>query len=302
MKKLLEEKSSIPEEGSTSLVPLDPLSAYLAEIKKYKPLSMEEERDIAIRYRETGDVEAAYVLVTSNLQNVVNIAMTFRREFQNLLDLIQEGNIGLMQAVKKFDPFKGIRLPAYASWWIKAYILKYILDNWRLVKVGTTNMRRKLLYNLQREKQRLEEAGFYPTTKLLADKFGTSEADIVDVEMSIGASDISLEAPIGEGGRAYTVADTMPSGEDLIEDSSSMNQIRKLVKAQVDNIKKKLNDREIDILEKRIMADTPATLQEIGDKFGITREAVRQIEKKLLKQVRNLIQKEVPDAVDWESR
>lgn len=302
MKKLLEEKSSIPEETSTSLVPLDPLSAYLAEIKKYKPLSMEEERDIAIRYRETGDVEAAYVLVTSNLQNVVNIAMTFRREFQNLLDLIQEGNIGLMQAVKKFDPFKGIRLPAYASWWIKAYILKYILDNWRLVKVGTTNMRRKLLYNLQREKQRLEEAGFYPTTKLLADKFGTSEADIVDVEMSIGASDISLEAPLGEGGRAYTVADTMPSGEELIEDRSSMNQIRELVKAQVDNIKKKLNEREIEILEKRIMADTPATLQEIGDKFGITREAVRQIEKKLLRQVRNLIQKEVPDAVDWESR
>jgi RNA polymerase sigma-32 factor len=301
MKKLLEEKASVREKAPTSLVSLDPLSAYLAEIKKYKPLSAEEERDIAIQYQETGDVEAAYILVTANLQHVVNIAMSFRREFQNLLDLIQEGNIGLMQAVKKFDPFRGIRLPAYASLWIKAYILKYILDNWRLVKVGTTNVRRKLLYNLQKEKNRLEEAGFYPTTKLLAEKFGTSEENIVQVGQSIGASDISLEAPLGEDDNASRVIDILPSGEESLENRSSMKQIRELVKTQINIIKTKLNEREIEILEKRVMAENPSTLQEIGDKFGVTREAVRQIEKKLLNQIRNLIQKEVPDAVDWES-
>lgn len=233
MNKLLEEKSSAPEESPNQLVPLDPLAAYLAEIRKYKPLSAEEEHELAVRYRETGDVESAYVLVTSNLQQVVAIAMTFKREFQNLLDLIQEGNIGLMHAVKKFDPFRGIRLPTYASWWIKAYILKYILDNWRLVKVGTTNIRRKLLYNLRKEKQKLEEAGFYPSTRLLAEKFGTSETNIVAVERSIGATDVSLQAPAGgEDGRSMVI-DILPSEEESLEDRLSARQIRELVKNKV---------------------------------------------------------------------
>lgn len=301
MSKLLEEKTGQKDGSVTSLAPLDPLTAYLAEIKKYKPLSAEEEKALALRFREENDVEAAYVLVTSNLQQVVAIAMTFRREFQNLLDLIQEGNIGLMQAVKKFDPLKGIRLPTYASWWIKAYILKYILDNWRLVKVGTTNVRRKLLYNLQKEKKRLEEEGFFPTTKLLAERFGASEEDIVDVERSIGASDLSLDAPVGDGEGQTRVMDVVPLDEASVEDFSSAKQMRELVRSKLDSFKKILDEREIEILEKRIMEENPATLQEIGDKFGVTREAVRQIEKKLLKQLKNYIQKEIPDAVHWES-
>ncbi len=298
MEKLLEEKSSITEEKSTSLIPLDPLAAYLAEIKQYKPLSADEEREIAIRYKEENDVEAAYILVTSNLQQVVTIAMTFKRDFQNILDLIQEGNIGLMQAVKKFDPFKGNRLPTYASWWIKAYILKYILDNWRLVKVGTTNVRRKLLYNLQKEKERLEEAGYYPTTKLLAEKFGASETDIVAVEKSIGASDISLDSPMGKDDDSLRLMDTLPSQEESVEAGFAAKQIREKVKDTVDSLKGKMNNRELEVLENRIMAESPLTLQEIGDKFGVTREAVRQIEKKLLKQIKNLLKKEMPDVSD----
>jgi len=300
MNKLLEEKYKKDTEEVTSLAPLDPLAAYLAEIK-YKPLSAEEEKSLALRFREEGDVDAAYVLVTSNLQQVVAIAMTFRREFQNLLDLIQEGNIGLMQAVKKFDPLRGIRLPTYASWWIKAYILKYILDNWRLVKVGTTNVRRKLLYNLQREKERLEGEGFFPTTKLLAEKFGASETDIIAVEKSIGASDISLDAPVGDGDGQTRVMDTLSLEEASVEDFSSAKQMRDLVKSKIEILKAELDEREIEILEKRIMEENPATLQEIGDKFGVTREAVRQMEKRLLKQIKAFIQKEIPDAVDWES-
>lgn len=301
MTELLDEKSAVPEEKSTSLVPLDPLAAYLAEIKKYTPLSAEEEREIAIRYKKTGDVEAAYVLVTSNLQQVVNIAMSFRREFQNMLDLIQEGNIGLMQAVKKFDPFKGIRLPTYASWWIKSYILKYMLDNWRLVKVGTTNVRRKLLYNLKKEKEKLEQAGHYPTTKLLAEKFGASEADVIAVEKSIGASDVSLSAPVGKEDSGSVMADILPSGDESVEESYITKEARDILKEKIGVLKGNLNERELDILKERIMADEPATLQEIGDKFNITREAVRQVEKKLLKKIKSFIKKEIPDVDNWES-
>ena len=151
--------------GSDALAPLDPLTAYINEIRQYTELSEEEEKELALHYQETGDVQAAYKLITDNLMLVVKIAMTFRREWQNVMDLIQEGNVGLMKAVKNFDPFRGVRLPAYASWWIKAYILKYILDNWRLVRVGTTNARRKLLYNLQKEKAKLEEQGFTASTQ-----------------------------------------------------------------------------------------------------------------------------------------
>ena len=135
-----------------SLVPLDPFSAYLQEVRKYSLLTEEEEKELAIRYKETGDLDSAYKLTTANLMLVIKIAMTFKREWQNLMDLIQEGNVGLMKAVKNFDPFRGVRLSAYATWWIKSYILKHILDNWRLVRVGTTNSRRKLLFNLKREK------------------------------------------------------------------------------------------------------------------------------------------------------
>ncbi len=302
MTNLPEDKSTDPGKTSTSLAPLDPLAAYLAEIKKYRSLSAEEEHELAKRHRETGDVEAAYILVTSNLQQVVAIAMTFKREFQNLLDLIQEGNIGLMQAVKKFDPFKEIRLSTYASWWIKAYILKYILDNWRLVKVGTTNVRRKLLYNLKKEKERLEEAGCYPTTKLLAEKFGASETDIVAVERSIGASDISLDSPIREGDGKTRYMDSLSTGEESVEERSIAKQIRDLVRNKIEELKGKLSHREIEILEKRILAENPATLQEIGNRFGVTREAVRQMEKKLLKHIKSKLKKEVPGIEDWESR
>ena len=127
-----------------SLVPLDPFTAYLQEVKKYPLLSADEEKELGVRYKETGELESAYKLTTANLMLVIKIAMTFKREWQNLMDLIQEGNVGLMKAVKNFDPFRGVPLSAYATWWIKSYILKHILDNWRLVRVGTTNSRRKL--------------------------------------------------------------------------------------------------------------------------------------------------------------
>lgn len=290
----LEKKQKKTEQ---SLVVLDPVQAYINEIKCYLELTAEEELALAVKYRKNGDPDIAYKLVTSNLMLVVRIAMKFKREFQNLLDLIQEGNTGLMHAVKKFDPFKGVRLPAYATWWIKAYILKYIMDNWRMVKVGTTNTRRKLLYNLQKEKDRLIAEGFSPTPKLLAAHFDVSPEEIVDVDKSLGASDVSLESPLG-GDEQGTLIDILPEPGGNFEDASLKTLFHSDLRERISNFKTSLKESDRDILENRIMSEDPDTLQDIADRFGITREAVRQAEKRLFERLTSFIKKEYPDMVE----
>ncbi len=175
----------------------DPLKRYLLEISKFATLDRDEEHRLALHYRETGDRESAYRLVTSNLRLVVKIAMIYHKVHKNLLDLIQEGNLGLIHAVRKFDPNRGTRLTTYAAWWIKAYILKFLLDNSRLVKLGTTNARRKILMNLTREKKELEAMGITPTAQLLAHNLGVEEDEILDVQQAMAGADISLDTPIG---------------------------------------------------------------------------------------------------------
>ena len=280
-----------------TLAPPDPFSAYLQEVKKYPILTEEEERELAIRLKETGDVDAAYKLTTANLMLVVKIAMTFKREWQNLMDLVQEGNVGLMKAVKNFDPFRGVRLSAYASWWIKSYILKYILDNWRLVRVGTTNARRKLLFNLKKEKERLEREGFDPSTKLLAEHFGVDEGEIIDVEASIGAVDVSMDTPTRPDS-PMTPAQSLSDGKSL-EKGAEIDQFRKILQQKIEGFKSDLKPAEIEILEKRILSESPQSLQEIGDQRGVTREAIRQSEQRLLKKFRIYIEEEMPEAADY---
>ena len=280
-----------------SLVPLDPFSAYLQEVRKYSLLTEEEEKELAIRYKETGDLDSAYKLTTANLMLVIKIAMTFKREWQNLMDLIQEGNVGLMKAVKNFDPFRGVRLSAYATWWIKSYILKHILDNWRLVRVGTTNARRKLLFNLKREKEKLEREGFDPTTKLLAERFGVDEGEIIDVSSSIGAMDVSIDTPI-HSGSTMTPAQTLTDGKS-IEVNAELNQFREILKKNIESFKTELNTNEIDILNQRVLSEDPLSLQEIGDQRGVTREAVRQAEQRLLKKFKTFIEENMPEAADY---
>ena len=280
-----------------SLVPLDPFSAYLQEVRKYSVLTEEEEKELAIRYKETGDLDSAYKLTTANLMLVIKIAMTFKREWQNLMDLIQEGNVGLMKAVKNFDPFRGVRLSAYATWWIKSYILKHILDNWRLVRVGTTNARRKLLFNQKREKEKLEREGFDPTTKLLAERFGVDEAEIIDVSSSIGAMDVSIDTPI-HSGSTMTPAQILTDGKSL-EVSAELNQFQEILKKNIENFKTELNTKEIDILNQRVLSEDPLSLQEIGDQRGVTREAVRQAEQRLLKKFKTFIEENMPEAADY---
>jgi len=280
-----------------ALVPRDPFYAYLQEVRKYPALTEEEEKELAIRYKETGDLESAYKLTTGNLMLVIKIAMTFKREWQNLMDLIQEGNVGLMKAVKNFDPFRGVRLSAYATWWIKSYILKHILDNWRLVRVGTTNARRKLLFNLKREKEKLEREGFDPTTKLLAERFGVDETEVIDVSASIGAMDVSIDTPVRPDS-TMTPAQTLSQDGQSVEENVELKQFRQILNENIENFKAGLNPNEIEILNNRILSEDPLSLQEIGEQRGVTREAVRQAEQRLLKKFKTYIEEKMPEAAD----
>jgi RNA polymerase sigma-32 factor len=278
-----------------SLVKYDPLQRYLWEIGQYQLLSKEEEKELGVRVMEHEDREAAYRLTTANLRLVVKIAMEFQRVWmQNLLDLIQEGNIGLMQAVRKFDPYKGVRFSYYASFWIKAYILKFIMDNWRLVKIGTTQAQRKLFFRLKKEKQKLISEGFDPKPKLLSERLGVTEQEVTDMDQRLDGWEISLDAPIKEG------SDNERSGFVASEAVSAETQVAKkemgaILHRKLGSFKKNLNQRELDILENRVFSDTPVTLQEIGKRYGISRERVRQVEHNMIKRMKSYFEREIPD-------
>ncbi len=300
----LDEENDEPEEeeprplpvlrGSEALAPLDPLAAYINEVRQYPELTEEEEQDLTRHYQETGDVKTAYKLITHNLMLVVKIALGFRREWRNAMDLIQEGNVGLMKAVQNFDPFRGVRLPAYASWWIKAYILKYILDNWRLVRVGTTNARRKLLYNLQKEKAKLEAQGFTATSKQLAEHFGVEEKDVIDVQASLGAADVSMDTPTHPDSD-MTPAKSLSDGQhpaQAVEKSQFHQALHEKIEAFLEDLK----PIEKELFATRILADDPVSLKEIGEHYNITREAVRQTEQRLLNKFKTYIKEHLPEA------
>ncbi|MFQ5673030.1 MAG: RNA polymerase sigma factor RpoD/SigA [Nitrospinales bacterium] len=279
-----------------ALTPVDPLGAYLHEIRKYEGLGEEEERQLAVQYKESGDSALAYKLITANLLLVVKIAMGFKREWKNLMDLIQEGNVGLMQAVKNFDPFRGVRLPVYASWWIRAYILKFILDNWRLVKVGTTNTRRKLIYNLQKEKEKLEREGLNPTPKLLAERFGVEESEVIDVQAGLGAADVSMDTPVTEDS-PLSPAHFLTDGKHP-EQQVASEQFRERIRKNIAEFSDGIKPIEREILENRILSETPRSLREIGDDYHVTREAVRQAEQRLMKKIRAHLLQTMPESTE----
>jgi len=285
------------EEAETkALIRPSTLQLYLSQISRYPILSPEEEHKLAVRYYETGDREAAYTLVTSNLRLVVKTALEFQRTWMNnLLDLIQEGNVGLMQAVKKFNPYKGIRLTSYASFWIKAYILKFILDNWRLVKIGKTQAERKLFYNLYKEKERLHNLGYDPGPKLIADKLNVSEKDVIQMDQRLGSWEVSLEKPLREDSGS-TARDLLPAYTERVDDILADEELRNLLSEKLEAFGATLSKRDRVIFEKRLMAEKPLTLQELGDMFGITKERTRQLENRLLKRLKEYLSKEIPDA------
>jgi len=292
-------KKSVTQTSDKALVKFDPLQRYLTEISRYTLLTREEERKYGIRVMEHGDRDAAYALVTSNLRLVVKIALEFQRVWmQNLLDLIQEGNIGLMQAVKKFDPYKNVKFSYYASFWIKADILKFIMDSWRLVKIGTTQGQRKLFFKLKKEKQKLIDMGFDPKPKLLSERLGVSEREIVDMDQRLDGWDVSLDAPLKDDSDTERI-EFLSTATESIEDQVSKKEIEVLLHNKIDEFREKMTPREIEIFDLRIFSDNPVTLQEIGDRYGISRERVRQVEKNIIKKMREFFKREIPDFASY---
>ncbi len=288
-------KYEVVEHTETRPTKFDPVQYYLAEVRKYRLLTREEERELAIRYREHGDKDAAYALVTSNLRLVVKIALEFQRIWmQNLADLIQEGNMGLMMAVKNFDPYKNVKFSYYAAFWIKAYVLKFIMDNWRLVKIGTTQGQRKLFFKLKKEKQKLIDQGFEPQPRLLSQRLGVPEQEVVEMDQRLDGSDLSLDAPVREdsptGRIDFLEAETDASTEDLV----ARKEIEQIFRNRLPEFRETLNQREREIFDQRILADEPPTLQELGDRYGISRERVRQVESNILKKIKAYFKKRMP--------
>jgi RNA polymerase sigma-32 factor len=270
----------------------DPLKRYLEDLRHYPLLDPQEEYALAIRLRDHGDLDAAKALISANLRLVVKIAFEYRTFYNNLLDLIQEGNIGLMKAVSKFDPNKGARMGYYASWWIRSYILKYLLDNFRLVKVGTTQAQKKLFYHLMREKEKLEAQGLLAGPKLLAEKLNVREKDVIEMEqrLSGGGSEVSLDVPIQKGeDKPLTHQDLLVDGKESPDEALGRQELLQILKQQLPEFQKLLDAKEKIILTDRILAEDPKTLQEIADVYGLTRERARQIEAKLIEKLKKFL-------------
>lgn len=275
------------------------LHRYLQEISQYELLSREETDELAIRFREGDDQDAAYRLVSANLRLVVKVAMDFQKYWmQNFMDLIQEGNVGLVQATRKFDPYRGVKFSYYAAYWIRAYILKFIMDNWRLVKIGTTQAQRKLFFSLNKEKKLLEAQGFKPEVKLLAERLSVKESEVIEMSQRMDSWDVSLESPVRSDSDDEQKS-FLPSNGPQIEDIVAGEEMKVNLAGLLTILKEKLNEKETMILEERLLTDEPLTLQTIADRFGISRERVRQIEVNLLKKMKKYLEAEMPDIVDF---
>ena len=280
-----------------ALVPFDPLQRYLTEIRRFPLLGRDEEHQLAVQYKEYGDVKAAYKLVTSNLRLVVMIAREYQKAFKNLLDLIQEGNMGLMEAVKNFDPYRGVRFPSYAVWWIRAYMIRYIMNDWRMVKIGTTQAQRKLFFNLQKEKEKIEAEGLMPGPKLLAQRLHVKEDEVVEMEQRLGSRDLSVDVPIGDDDEA-TLLNFLQDNKQSPEEQFADAQYRELLRLKMEQFAKNLKDKELVIYRERLLTEDPVTLREIGEKYGISRERVRQIEERVKKKLKIYLSKELKEVND----
>jgi RNA polymerase sigma-32 factor len=277
-----------------ALVAFDPLGRYLAEIRRFPLLSREEEIEIAKRYTKHHDPADAYRLVTANLRLVVKIASEFSHASRNLLDLIQEGNVGLMEAVRNFDPYRGIRFPSYAVWWVRAYIYRFLINNWRLVKIGTTQAQRKLFFNLRKETERLEAEGFTAQPLLLAQRMGVKESEVREMQERMAHNEVSLDQPVHEDD-AVQLLDVIPDSGDTPEEAAAHDEWRTFAREKIDQFASTLKDKELEIFRSRLLSEDPPTLQEVGTRFGISRERVRQIEARLKKRLKLFLKSQASD-------
>ena len=292
---IITESEDIDYETSTKktnhkdLVISSPLQRYLSQLRKYPLMTKEEEHLVAIEAHEKNDIEARNRLVTANLRLVVKIAMEYRRAYSQILDLIQEGNAGLMQAVNRFNPYRNVKLSTYSAWWIRAYILKFLMDNKSLVRMGTTDAQRKLFFKLRSEAEKMYALTQKFDAQLLADKIGVEKEDVLEMQQRLMKNDVSLDTPIDDENQTRHI--DLLTTENGEEDSYERKEKNSIVREQIDEIEKNLSERDLYIFQNRIIADEPITLQELGQKYGITRERARQLEAKILSKIKARFQK-----------
>ena len=294
---IVDEPDSEPT-NEPGLARFDALQAYMREVQRHPLLSTDEEHQLAVEYAKNQDREVAARLVTANLRLVVKIAYEYRRAYRNMMDLVQEGNIGLMQAVKRYDPYRGVKLSSYAAWWIRAYMLRFILNNWRLVKVGTTQAQRKLFFNLNKEKARLTAMGIEPSHAEIAKRLNVAESEVTEMDRRLARADASLDATVNEAdGRSTTRLELMPSGNATPDQIAEGSELSALLQGELETFRKTLGGKDVEIFDKRIVADEPLTLQELGDGFGVSRERVRQLEARLMGKLREHLRSTMGDSV-----
>ncbi len=279
----------------TDLVPTTALDRYLVEVRRYPFLSKEEEVQLFHEYRMTGSREAAVKLILANLRVSVAIAREYAHTGADQMDLIQEGNVGLMQAMKKFDVSRNVRFYAYAAWWVRAYILRYLLQSHRLVKIGTTQEQRKLFYNLKKEKAKLEREGFVPDAKLIADRLHVRERDVLEMDQRLGSWELSLDQPISKEKEEGTFLDLLPAPTPAVDEAVADKELKLLFRKKLGEFSKTLDERDEDILRNRLLSETPLTLEEIGRKYSITKERSRQLEARIIKRLRDFMKTELKD-------
>lgn len=281
----------------------DLLSYYLAEVRRYPLMTAEEEKAVAVRFATTGDREAAERLVTSNLRLVIKIAFQYHRQWANVLDLIQEGNVGLVEALSRYDPSREIRFSSYAQYWIRAMILRFLLDNFRLVRLGSTRAGRKLFFQLQKERDRLMQEGVQPSSKLIAERLGVSEMEVDAVDQHMRAPAMSLHAPAGDDPEGRTLSEVVPEGTPQDpEDQAGRHELDALVREKLaafaaEHVK---DDRERVIWETRMVAAEPISLSELGERFDVSKERIRQVEARLRKKLKAYLEQELGDEIDFE--
>ncbi|MDD2336737.1 MAG: RNA polymerase sigma factor RpoH [Geobacteraceae bacterium] len=265
----------------------DNLQKYFAEIRNFRVLAPEEEYQLAVKFYEEKDLEAAHTLVTSNLRFVVKIAGEYRAYGMKMLDLIQEGNVGLMMAVRKFNPYKGFRLISYAVWWIRAYIQNYIISTWSLLKIGTTQAQRKLFFKLKQAKNAVKNMFGEDDVPAASLSLDVKESEYLEMEQRL-RGDFSLDSEM-VAGEGYTMLDSLADDRMNQEELFAENQSAAILEREVSQAVSRLNEKERFVIERRVSAEDPMTLQEIADHFSISRERVRQIEEGALKKMKSLL-------------
>jgi RNA polymerase sigma-32 factor len=284
-----------PVTTGRAVEPVDALTQYMTQLRSYPPISREEEHELAVRWVEEGDPDAARRLVLANLRLVVKIAMEYRRAWTNVLDLIQDGNIGLLEAVQRYDPYRGVKLSSYAVYWIRAFILKHIIDNFRMVRLGKTRAERKLFYRLNKEKRELELQGFEVEPRLLAERLEVSEEEVIDMEQRLAESDLSLNAPARKDDGGAEFGDFVPVGGPSAEENVANSELLSVFREKVQEFAASLSERDRQIVEERILAEHPKTLRELGEEFDVSRERIRQVEAGLVSRLRDFLKENLVD-------